>query len=149
MPGDLDEKLRYTNLSYFDNLSVILGHGGEEDRDQVKMQIEDLFEMDTIEVCGLSFIRGRSLINSYLICDEAQNANSTLIRDVITRAGEGTSVVLAGDPRQIDVSTLDFHNNGLVYAASKMKGSPLCGIIRFPAEASVRSKLAQEVTKRM
>lgn len=149
MPGDLDEKLRYTNLSYFDNLSVILGHGGEEDRDQVKMQIEDLFEMDTIEVCGLSFIRGRSLINSYLICDEAQNAGASLIRDVISRAGYGTSVVLAGDPRQIDISTLDRRNNGLEYAASKMKGSPLCGIIRFPAEASVRSPLAKEAAERM
>ena len=149
MPGDLDEKLRYTNLSYFDNLSVILGHGGEEDRDQVKMQIEDLFEVDTIEVCGLSFIRGRSLINSYLICDEAQNAGASLIRDVISRAGYGTSVVLAGDPRQIDISTLDRRNNGLEYAASKMKGSPLCGIIRFPAEASVRSPLAKEAAERM
>lgn len=149
MPGDLEDKLRYTNLSYLDNLFAIKSHGGEEDREQVKMQIEDLFETDTIEVCGLSFIRGRSLINSYLICDEAQNAGASLIRDVISRAGYGTSVVLAGDPKQIDISTLDRRNNGLEYAASKMKGSPLCGIIRFPAEASVRSPLAKEVSERM
>ena len=112
------------------------------------MQTEDLFATGTIEVCALSFVRGRSIMNSYLICDEAQNANSTLIRDVITRAGEATSVVLAGDPKQIDVN-LDSHNNGLVYAASKMKGSPMCGIIKFPPQSSVRSSLAKEATERM
>ena len=149
LPGDIDEKLNSSiNLNYLDSLEAILRHGGKEERDQVKMQIEDLFETGVIEVCALSFIRGRSLINSYLICDEAQNANSALIRDVITRAGSGTSVVLAGDPRQIDVN-LDPHNNGLEYAASRMKGSPLCGIIRFPAESSVRSPLAKEASERM
>lgn len=149
MPGDLDQKLHYLYQSFYDNIEIILKRGEKEDKQQIQTQMQDMFETGLIEVCGLSFIRGRSLIGTYLICDEAQNANSTLVRDVITRAGEGTSVVLAGDPKQIDVSTLDSHNNGLVYAASKMKGSPLCGIIRFPAEASVRSKLAQEVTRRM
>lgn len=149
LPGDLDEKLHYLYQSFYDNIEIILKRGEKEDKQQIQMQMEDMFDTGMLEVCGLSFIRGRSLIGTYLICDEAQNANSTLIRDVITRAGEGTSVVLAGDPKQIDVSTLDSHNNGLVHAASKMKGSELCGIIRFPAEASVRSRLAQEVTRRM
>lgn len=149
LPGDLNDKLHYLYQSFYDNIEVLLKRGEKEDKSQIQTQMEDMFETGLIEVCGLSFIRGRSLIGTYLICDEAQNANSTLIRDVITRAGEGTSVVLAGDPKQIDVSTLDSHNNGLVTAAAKMKGSPLCGIIKFPPQASVRSKLAQEVTKRM
>lgn len=149
LPGDLDEKLHYLYQSFYDNIEILLRRGGKEDKEQIRIQMEDMFETGLIEICGLSFIRGRSLIGTYLICDEAQNANSTLIRDVITRAGEGTSVILAGDPKQIDVSTLDSHNNGLVYAASKMKGSPMCGIIRFPAQASVRSPLAKEVAERM
>lgn len=149
LPGDLDEKLHYLYQSFYDNIEIILRRGGKEEKEQIRMQMEDMFETGLIEVCGLSFIRGRSLIGTYLICDEAQNANSTLIRDVITRAGADTSIVLAGDPKQIDVSTLDSHNNGLVYAASKMKGSPMCGIIRFPAQASVRSPLAKEAAERM
>lgn len=149
LPGDLDDKLHYLYQSFYDNIEIILKRGEKEDKRQIQTQMDDMFETDLIEICGLSFIRGRSLMGTYLICDEAQNANSTLIRDVISRAGEGTSVVLAGDPKQIDVSTLDSHNNGLVYAAAKMKGSPLCGIIKFPPQTSVRSKLAQAVTERM
>lgn len=150
LPGTVDEKLNSSlNLNYLDNLETILRRGGQEDRDQIKMQVQDMFETDTIEVCALSFIRGRSLIGSYLICDEAQNANPTLIRDVCSRAGAGSSIVIAGDPRQVDISNLDSHNNGIEYAASRMKGSSLCGIIRFPAEASVRSPLAKAVSERM
>ncbi|MGN0241643.1 MAG: PhoH family protein [Candidatus Weimeria sp.] len=149
MPGDLDEKLHYNNLSYIDNLERLAKHGEKEDREQIEMQVNDLFESKTIEVCGLSFIRGRSLSDSFLICDEAQNANSTLIRDVVTRAGEGTAVVLAGDPNQIDIGDLDRRNNGLEFAAARMKGSDKCAILRFPAEVSVRSPLAKEAAERM
>jgi PhoH-like ATPase len=149
LPGSLSEKLEALYESFYDNIKILLKKGGKEDEEQINLQMEDMFDTGLIEVCGLSFIRGRSLMGTYLICDEAQNASSTLIRDVITRAGENTSIILAGDNRQIDVSNLDSHNNGLVYAASKMKGSPLCGIIRFPAEASVRSVLAKEAAERM
>lgn len=149
MPGDLDDKLRYNNLSFTDNISQILKHGGKEDNEQIDIQVNDLFATKTIEVCGLSFIRGRSLSDSFLICDEAQNANATLMRDVVTRAGEGTSVVLSGDPNQIDVSFLNKYTNGLEFAASRMRGSDKCAILRFSAEASVRSPLAKEAAERM
>lgn len=149
MPGDLDDKLQYNNLSFFDNIKQLLKHGEKEDPEQLDIHMRDLFTEKTIEVCGLSFIRGRSLTNSFLICDEAQNANSTLIRDVVTRAGEGTSVVLAGDPNQIDVSFLDRYNSGIEFAASRMRGSKLCAILRFPTEATVRSSLSKDAAERM
>jgi PhoH-like ATPase len=95
----------------------------------------------------LNFIRGRSLHNSYIICDEAQNANKLLIRDVITRAGHGSKIIVAGDPTQCDVPTLDKKNNGLVFAADRMKGNKLCAIISFEAEHCVRSPLAEEASK--
>ena len=88
-------------------------------------------------------------MDTYLICDEAQNASKSLIRDVITRAGKGTKIVVCGDPNQIDQPTLDRRNNGLVYAMEKMKGSPLAAIVKFDAEQSVRSELAKEAVKRM
>lgn len=149
LPGGLEDKLHYLYQSYYDNLGVILRGGEKEDETQIQKQIDDMIEDGVIEVGSLAFIRGRSLMNTYLICDEAQNASKTLIRDVITRAGTGTKIVIAGDPSQIDVPTLSKRNNGLVTAAEYMKGSPLCAYIRFGAETSVRSPLAKEAIRRM
>ena len=149
LPGTLEEKLQHLYQSYYDNLEILLRGGSEEPEDVIKMQMEDLFDDGVIEVGGLNFIRGRSLIKTYLMCDEAQNASKTLIRDVITRAGEGTKIVICGDPTQIDVSTLSKRNNGLVAAAESMKGSPLCAYLKLDATSSVRSALAKDAIKRM
>lgn len=151
LPGDLSTKLSPLLASYYDNIEILLTKSGTERecKDQLNQQINDIFSEGIVEVCGLSFIRGRSLMNSYVICDEAQNSSKTLIRDVITRAGAGTKIVIAGDPSQIDVPTLDKRNNGLVYAAEMMKGSPLAAIIQFDAANSVRSPLAREAIQRL
>lgn len=145
LPGDLDEKLRFLYQNFYDNIEVLLQGNGKtkENHSQLQTQMDDMFADGVIEVCGLNFIRGRSLMNTFMICDEAQNASKTLIRDVITRAGIGTKVVICGDPSQIDVPTLDKRNNGLVYAAEHMKGNPLCAIVKFTDGESVRSPLAK------
>ena len=84
-----------------------------------------------------------------IIVHNCQNASKSMIRDVITRAGTGTKVVLCGDPNQIDQPTLDRKNNGLVYAMECMKSSPMAAIIQFDAENSVRSPLARDAVQRM
>lgn len=149
LPGGLEEKLHYLYQSYYDNLGVILRGGEKEEEQEIQKEIADMIEDGVVEVGSLAFIRGRSLMNTYLIADEAQNASKTLIRDVITRAGTGTKIVIAGDPSQIDVPTLSKRNNGLVTAAEFMKGSPLCAYIKFSAEASVRSPLAKDAIRRL
>jgi len=150
LPGDLDEKMAPLLASYYDNLEVILrGKHKKEDASQIKLQMEDLFESGAIEICPLNFIRGRSLSNSFIICDEAQNATKNLIRDVITRAGQNSKVVITGDETQCDAPTLDRYNNGLVYAAEKMRGNPLCACIKFGEEQCVRSPLAEAAIKAM
>lgn len=151
LPGGLPDKLQYLNDCYMDNLDVLMrgNHGARESDQQIRMQIDDLFETGMIEITGLNFIRGRSLIRTYLMCDETQNASKTLVRDIVTRAGEGTKVILAGDPTQIDVPTLSRRNNGLVACAEKMAGSPLCAYLKLPSSASVRSALAREAVERM
>lgn len=149
LPGDLDQKLSPLMASYYDNMEVILSSDGKESRDQVQMQMDDILESNIVELCSLDFIRGRSLKNTYIICDEAQNASRTLIRDVITRAGEGTKVVIAGDPGQIDVPSLDRRNCGLSYAASAMAGDPTTAIVCFSSEQSVRSTLARAAIERL
>lgn len=151
LPGDLEDKMTPLLANYYDNLEALMrGEGSNiEDPAQIKLQIEDLFDRGTIEMCPLNFIRGRSLYDSFIICDEAQNASKKLIRDVVTRAGEGTKVVISGDVRQTDVPTLDARNNGILYCLESMKGSPLVKIVRFSEEECVRSPLAEAALQRM
>lgn len=149
LKGGLEEKLKPLLDSYYDNMSILLSGGGKENKEQADIHMDDLLESGTVEVCGLDFIRGRSLQDTYLICDEAQNASAGLIRDVVTRAGRGTKVVLAGDPDQIDVPSLSKRSNGLVYALEAMKESSLSAVCVFGQGQSVRSDLSKECIKRM
>ncbi len=149
LPGSLDEKMEPLLLPYYDNLESIIASDGDIEREQVKMQVDDLFETGIIEACALSYIRGRTLSNSYIICDEAQNAQRQLLKDVITRAGEGSKVIIAGDPTQCDNPQLDAYNNGLTYAVDCWKDSKYAAIITFEDRHSVRSALAKEALNRM
>lgn len=148
LPGTLEEKMGPLVASYMDNLEVILGDKNTPIK-ETRAIIEDMMLDRFIELCPLYSIRGRSINNAYLICDEAQNASKKLIKDVVTRPCKNTKVIIAGDPTQVDNMALDKRNNGLVYAKDCMKGSPLCAIIRFSKENCVRSPLAEEAIKRM
>ena len=149
LPGELENKMAPLMGAYRDNLEEILGGKDGEDKEQVANHVEDLFESKVIELCPLNYIRGRSVHNTYLICDEAQNANKILMRDVVTRAGRHTKIVIAGDPKQCDVTNLDKHNNGLVYCATAMRGSSNACIITFDHNHCVRSALAEDAIQRM
>lgn len=149
LPGELEEKMAPLIAAYRDNLEEILGGKDGDDKESINTQVDDLFDSGIIELAPLNYIRGRSLHNTYLICDEAQNANKILIRDVVTRAGRHSKFVIAGDPKQCDVANLDKHNNGLVYAVETMKGSSKVAIITFDHNQCVRSELAEEAIMRM
>ena len=152
LPGNLEDKMSPLIASYTDNLDVILRgkHGKNEDSSQIRMQIDDLFETGSIELCPLSYIRGRSLMDSYIICDEAQNGTKGLIKDVITRAGRGTKVIVAGDVTQVDNASLDEWNNGLAYCISRLAGrTKYAAYIAFPDTACVRSPLAEAAIQLM
>lgn len=148
LPGTLEEKMSPLVASYMDNLEVILGDKDTPIAD-TRMVIEDMMYSRFIELCPLYSIRGRSINNAYLICDEAQNASRKLVKDVVTRPCKNTKVIIAGDPTQVDNTALSESNNGLVYAKDCMKGSPLCAIIRFDADNCVRSALAEDAINRM
>ena len=148
LPGTLEEKMSPLMASYTDNLEIILG-GKNVQISETRQIIRDLIENGIIEYCPLYTIRGRSIHNAYLICDEAQNATKNLIKDIVTRAGKNTKIIVAGDPSQIDNTSLDVYNIGLVHLKESMKGSPLCAIIKFEDDNCVRSKLAEEALKRM
>ncbi len=94
-------------------------------------------------------MRGRSITDTWLIIDEAQNLTPRQVKGIVTRVGKGTKVILLGDPAQIDHPLLDESTNGLSYAAERMKGSPLSvQLAMFPDEC-VRSDLALDAAQRM
>jgi PhoH-like ATPase len=99
-----------------------------------------LFENGTIEVEAMTYIRGRSIANAFMIIDEAQNLNAHELKTLITRVGEGTKIVLTGDIEQIDNMYVDSVSNGLTVAIEKFKTYDLSGHVTLTK--GERSKLA-------
>ena len=108
-------------------------------------QLKDYLDFGFIELEPLTYIRGRSLPNQFLIIDEAQNLTPHEMKTIITRAGEGTKIVITGDPYQIDIPYLDSESNGLSIAVEKLKNENIVGHITL--EKGERSLLANIAAK--
>jgi PhoH-like ATPase len=120
LPGDVQEKLRPWMQPIFDNVDFLFA--GAEGRDGRRTRgYQELMDMDMLALEPLTYIRGRSIPYQYLIVDEAQNLTPHEIKTIITRAGEGTKIVLTGDPYQIDNPYMDSTSNGLSYCVEKFK----------------------------
>jgi PhoH-like ATPase len=102
-------------------------------------------ERGIIKIEALTYIRGRSIPNQYLIIDEAQNLSPHEIKTIVTRVGEGTKVVLTGDTDQIDSLYLDSINNGLTYVVDRLKREDI--VAHMELKKGERSKLADIATK--
>lgn len=139
LPGDVNSKLDPYMQPLFDNLSVIQ-HINSEESDNSK-NIKKMLENEKIVISPLAYIRGRSLNRVYLIVDEAQNLTPHEIKTIITRAGEGTKIVLTGDIHQIDSPYLDERNNGLTYLIDRTKAEVLSASVTL--EKGERSKLSE------
>ncbi|MEZ5962846.1 MAG: PhoH family protein [Planctomycetota bacterium] len=138
LPGDAEAKIDPYMRPLFDNLAVICGEGGEKESQAQK--IATMREQEKLLITPLAYIRGRSLQRVYFIIDEAQNLTPHEVKTIITRAGEGTKVVLTGDIRQIDQPYLDSLSNGLSYTVARMVGQTLYAHVTL--EKGERSKLA-------
>ncbi|MBE5889531.1 MAG: PhoH family protein [Lachnospiraceae bacterium] len=150
LPGTLEEKMDPLVAPFMDNLQQIFaGQGKDRDLEVAKQQMDYVLQKEIVQIASVGYMRGRSIANSYLIVDEAQNMTVQQALEIVSRAGMGTKVVLLGDPDQIDARYLDKRNNGLVFTADRMKDSPLCAQITFDQEESVRSPLAMEAAKKM
>ena len=139
LPGDLSEKLDPYMQPLYDNLTVIKNKFNENDPDYKR--IGEMLEQEKLYISPLSYIRGRSLERIYFIVDEAQNLTPHEVKTIITRAGEGTKIVFAGDPYQIDTPYLDAQSNGLTFLIDRMKGQALYAHINL--EKGERSLLAE------
>ncbi len=143
LPGDVDEKLNPWMQPIFDNLEFLFSSGsmrgkGGDDRGFVK-----LLESGIVQVEPLTYIRGRSLPHQYLIVDEAQNLTPHEVKTIITRAGEGTKIILTGDPHQIDNPYVDNASNGLSVVADRFKQERIAGhVVLAKGERSELAELA-------
>jgi PhoH-like ATPase len=137
LPGAKEEKLSHWMQPLFDNLELILS---VYKRDKVR-SADQLMNDKHIEIEALTYIRGRSLPNQYIIIDEAQNLSPHEVKTIVSRAGNNTKVVLTGDPFQIDSPYLDSNSNGLTYLVETFKFQVLFGHVTL--EKSERSALAE------
>lgn len=152
LPGDEQEKISPLMRPIIDNLEQLIDSSEEEryqDEELLRGKLDEIFAREIIQAEALNFIRGRSIVKTYLIIDEAQNTTPDQIKGIITRAGKDTKIILLGDPNQIDRPFLDERTNGLSYASEHMKGSPLCWQITMAAEECERSALAMEAVRRL
>ena len=145
LPGSKDEKLSHWMQPIFDNLEFVMDKL-YNNSDDVDKKIKFLIESQKVQIEAITYIRGRSIPKQYLIVDEAQNLTPHEVKTIISRAGDGTKVVLTGDPYQIDNPYLDSSSNGLNFAIERFKNNALFGhIILNKSERSSLSALASEL----
>lgn len=135
LPGEKEEKLRPWMQPIYDNLEFLFDTKKAGDLDKI------LHGLNSIQVEALTYIRGRSIPGQFIIVDEAQNLTKHEIKTIVSRAGQGSKVVLMGDPEQIDHPYLDAASNGLTHVVERFKGAAISGHVTL--EKGERSALAQ------
>jgi PhoH-like ATPase len=139
LPGTAQEKLEPWMQPIFDNLELLIGSPISK-RHPAK-GYEALIDQGLINIEPLTYIRGRSIPNQFMIVDEAQNLTPHEIKTIITRVGEGTKIILTGDPYQIDNPYVDSISNGLSHVVERFKSEPLAAHVTL--ERGERSALAE------
>ncbi|WP_243354485.1 PhoH family protein [Bacillus litorisediminis] len=140
LPGEKQEKLRPWMQPIYDNLEYLFNTKKPGELDAI------LAGMGSIEVEALTYIRGRSIPEQFIIIDEAQNLTKHEVKTILTRVGDRSKIILMGDPEQIDHPYLDEYNNGLTYVVEKFKDQSIAGHIKLvKGERSNLAKLAAEL----
>lgn len=149
LPGSKADKFNPWMQPIYDNMDILLSaheeKGGQNEKTKKKVSMEDYIDYGFLELEPLTYIRGRSLPDQFIVIDEAQNLSPHEMKTIITRAGKGTKIVLTGDPYQIDIPYLDAVSNGLSVAVEKLKAEPIVGHITL--DKGERSPLADLAAK--
>lgn len=175
LPGTVEEKLHSWMMPIYDNMQYIMhminksrlpepeeefpshNNGGKNKNKNKKgphkhkkqghgISFTDLLHQGKISMEAITYMRGRTIPYQLILIDEAQNLTPHEIKTLVTRVGEGSKIILTGDPYQIDSPYLDFSSNGLVVASERFKGQPMFGSIYLPtSERSELSRLASEL----
>lgn len=152
LPGTMEEKMAPWIAPIRDNLDFLFGaKKGKTGRERTPdgkrdPYVDMLFEEGKIEIEAVTYIRGRSIPNAYILIDEAQNLTIHQLKTIITRSGENTKIVLAGDIQQIDVSHMDAVSNGLSYVVEKFKDKEISGhVALLKGERSELASMAADL----
>lgn len=155
LPGTLEEKMQPWVAPIRDNINFLMGNQKSSKkklsadiagkRSDSEYYLTLMQEKGFIEVEAITYIRGRSISNAFIIIDECQNLSIHELKTIVTRAGENTKIVLTGDIEQIDNVHVDIFSNGLSYAIEKFKEQEIAGHVMFLK--GVRSELATIASK--
>ena len=150
LPGTKDQKMNYWMQPIFDNLNFLLRNNDQQFKIgktyKRSEKIDYLLDSEIVEIEAITYIRGRSIPNQFLIIDEAQNLTPHEIKTIVSRAGEGTKIILTGDPEQIDNPYLDSNSNGLTFVAERLKSQEIIGhMFLSKSERSDLASIAAEV----
>lgn len=142
LKGDEMDKIRPLIRPCLDNLEALLSNK-KDSTEQVLSKVEYVFQKGWVTAEALAYLRGRSIANTFILVDEAQNSTPRQMLGILTRAGLDSKIVIVGDPEQIDNPRVDKKNNGLCYAADRMLGNKLCAQLTFSHDDCIRSELAR------
>ncbi|MFZ1563368.1 MAG: PhoH family protein, partial [Leptotrichiaceae bacterium] len=131
LPGTEKEKMQPWMLPIYDNIEFLASNKGQTSSNEAEKVVAGLESLGLLKVEPLTYIRGRSIPQGFIIIDEAQNLTPHEVKTIITRVGKDTKIVFTGDPDQIDNPYLDANSNGLAYIAERMKNEILVGHIRL------------------
>ena len=145
LPGDVEEKLKPWMQPIFDNVEYLFGFNRKKRQGSVR-GYQELINLGILEIEPLTYIRGRSIPNQFIIVDEAQNLSPHEVKTILTRAGENSKVVLTGDPYQIDNPFVDSASNGLSCTVEKFKDEAIAGhVLLVKGERSPLAELAANI----
>lgn len=146
LPGDIEEKLNPWMQPIYDNIDFLFGATGAKGRRGAGKGGQELMNQGLLQIEPLTYIRGRSIPQQYMIVDESQNLTPHEIKTIVTRAGDNTKIVLTGDSFQIDNPYVDSANNGLVYLVERFKDESISAhVTMLKGERSKLSELASNL----
>ena len=141
LPGTVEEKLSPWMQPIFDNVEFLMGLSNDEKKGG--RSYRELIDLGILQIEPLTYIRGRSIPAQFMVVDEAQNLTPHEVKTIVSRAGEGTKIVLTGDPYQIDNPYMDATNNGLVHVVNRFRTERIAGhVTMFKGERSELAELA-------
>lgn len=142
LPGNILEKILPHFQSFIDNLEILM----PDLEKSPQTFLNHMIELGKLEMLPPTYIRGRSLPRTFIICDEAQNLTREEIKTIATRVGEGSKLIMMGDVYQIDRQGLDFANNGLTHIIEAFKGKSCSAHITMTkGERSTFAELAADI----
>jgi PhoH-like ATPase len=159
LPGTVGDKMAPWAKPILDNLDYIIRrmngstrftnqmaeHHGDKRDAAATATVEDMLARNVLEIAPINYLRGRSIHDAVVIVDDGQNLTQEDMKLVLTRAGEGTRVILTGEPDQIDRTEIDALSNGLVQVVERFKGEPT--FAHLTMKDVVRSRIAEMAAK--